>query len=119
MAVRGEGDIENRLRVGLDLHDLRFVDLGRQPAPHAAHPVADIVGSGFHIASELEANGDLAALLPGRRSEEIDAFDAGDQFLQHARHGALDHLRACAAIVGLHQNDRRIDGSDTREPTVG
>jgi hypothetical protein len=121
MAVRREGDVEHRLRVGLDLQDLRLVDLGRQPAPHPAHPVAHVVGGGFDVAAKLETDGYLAALLPRGRAQEVDAFDAGDRFLQHARDGALDHLRAGAAVVGLHQHHRRIDARifANRQPAEG
>ena len=50
MPVAEEGEIEDRLGVGLDLLDDRLVDLVRQPAAHAADPVAHVGGGVVGIA---------------------------------------------------------------------
>ena len=68
--------MEDRLGVGLDLLDDRLVDFVRQPATHAAHPVAHVCRGIVGIAVELEAHGDLARFLPADRGDEIDALDA-------------------------------------------
>src|SRR5690606_7745994 len=109
MAVRGKGDVKNRLRIGLDLRHDRLVDLVGQLAAHAADAVAHVVGGGFRVARQLESHDHQAPLRTGDGTDEIDAFDAGDRFLQHAGHLAFDDLGAGAAIQRLHQHHRRID----------
>ena len=109
MPVRRERQIHDRLRVGLDLGDDRLVDLVGQAAAHPADAVADVVGHGIGVARQLEAHDDQAALLTRDRAHEVDAFDAGDRLLEHARDLALQHLRAGAAVDRFDQDDRRID----------
>ena len=63
--VAGEGEVDDRLRVGLDLGDDRLVDLVRQPAAHARDAVAHVGGGGVGVARQAERDGDLAALRRG------------------------------------------------------
>ena len=76
MPVAEKCQMEDRLGVGLDLLDDRLVDFVRQPATHAADPVAHVCRGIVGIAVELEAHGDLARFLPADRGDEIDALDA-------------------------------------------
>ena len=55
VAVAGEGEIDDRLGVGLDLRDDRLVDLVGQPPAHAADAVAHVGGGIVGIAVELES----------------------------------------------------------------
>ena len=76
MAVAGEGDVKDRLGVGLDLLDHRLVDLVGEMPPHPRGAVAHIGGGIVRIALELEADGDLAFFLAADRGEVVDALDA-------------------------------------------
>ena len=58
--VAGEGEIEDRVGVGLDLVDDRLVDLVGQPAAHARDPVAHVGGRVLGVGVEREAGGDPA-----------------------------------------------------------
>mgnify|MGYP003694679301 CR=1 FL=1 len=53
--VAGEGDVEDRLGVGLDLLDHRLVDLVGEMSPHPRGAVAHIGGGIIGIALELES----------------------------------------------------------------
>ena len=79
VAVGREGEVEDRLGVGLDLGDDRLLDLVGQPAAHPGDAVAHVVGGGVGVAVEPEARGDLAPLRPADRAHVVDALDAGER----------------------------------------
>jgi len=109
MLVAEEGEMEDRLGVGLDLLDDRLVDLIRKAAAHAPDPIAHIRRGIIGVAVELEPHGDLARFLPADRGDEVDAFDARQRILEHLRDLGLDDGRAGAGIIGLHGDHRRVD----------
>ncbi len=109
VAVAGEGQIDDRLGVGLHLGDDRLVDLVRQGAAHAADPVADVVGRHVGLAGDPEADGDLAGFRPADRRHHVDALDAGQAFLQRLGHLTLDDLGAGALVLGRDGDDRLVD----------
>ena len=74
--VAGEGDVEDRLGIGLDLLDDRLVDLVGEMSPHPCGAVAHVGGGIIGIALELETDGDLALFLAADRGEVVDALDA-------------------------------------------
>ena len=92
----GQRQIDDRLRVGLDLGDDRLVDLARHAAAHAADAVAHVGGRDVGIDVGPEAHGDVAALLAAGRGDDLDALDAGDRVLQDLRDLRLDDLGAGA-----------------------
>ena len=98
VAVAGEGEIEDRLGVGLPLLDDRLVDLVGQPSAHAPDAVAHVGRGVVGFAVELEAHGDLARFLPADRGDEIDALDAGERVLEHLGDLGLDDGGAGAGI---------------------
>ena len=81
----GQGQVEDRLRVGLDLGDDRLVDLLRQTPAHAADAVAHVRGGDVRVHVRAETHGDVAALLAALRGHGLDAFDAGDRVLEDLR----------------------------------
>ena len=64
-AVGPESDVDDRLRVGLDLGDGRLVDFVGKTAAHPAHAVAHVAGRRVDIDIRLEADGDAARLRTG------------------------------------------------------
>src|SRR3546814_6525118 len=58
--VAGEGDEDDRLRVGLDLGDDRLLDLVGEPAAHPADPIADVAGRHVGIGAQQEPDGAAA-----------------------------------------------------------
>ncbi len=107
--IAGEGEIDDRLGVGLDLLDDRLVDLVGQVAAHAAHPVAHIRRRGIRIAVEPEIHGDLAGFLAADRTDEIHALDSRERLLQNLRDLRLDDGRVRALVAGLHIDHGRVD----------
>ena len=120
MAVAVEGEIKDRLGVGLDFLDDRLVDLVRKAPAHPPHPVANVGGGIVGIAIELEGDGDLARFLPADRGDEIDALDTRQGILEHLSDLALYNGRAGAGIICLHGDHGRVDGGifAHREPLV-
>ena len=118
-AVAGEGEIEDRVGVGLDLADDRLVDLVGQAAAHARDPVAHVGGGVLRVGVEGEAGGDPAGFLPAGRGQHVDARDAGDRGLQHLGDLGLHDLGAGAGIAGDHRDHRLVDVRDIRAPAAG
>jgi hypothetical protein len=107
--VAGKGEIDDRLSVGLDLGDDRFVDFVRQLVAHARHPVAHVVGRHVDFAGDAEAQRDLAAFRPADRRHDIDTLDAGQAFLKRLGDLAFDDVGRRAAIIGRDRDHRFVD----------
>ena len=107
--ARGDGELDDGLRIGIGLEDHRIVGGVRQGAADAAQRVAHVGGSDIEIGAFGEFEGDAA--LPGRGLRG----DAGNAL--HPRHGALDHgrdfavdgLGGGAGEAGGHGEHRLLD----------
>lgn len=121
MPVGVEGEIHDRLRVGLDLGDDGLIDLVGELAPHARHAIAHIRGRGIRIAGQFEAHGDLAALGAADRGQEIDALDPGEALFQRPGNLAFDDLGAGPGIMSADRHHRLVDGRVLahRQPLIG
>ena len=83
MRSAGEGEIDDRLGVGLDLGDDRLVDLLGQAPAHAADPVAHVGGGGSpDRASSLKRTVIWLRSCAADRGHEVDALDAGERILE-------------------------------------
>ena len=109
VAIGREGEVEDRLGVGLDLRDHRLVDLVGQQGAHPADPVAHVVGGGIGVAVEPEADRDLALLLPADRAHVVDALDAGQRLLQNLGDLALDDVGRRALEGGIDRDHGLVD----------
>ena len=109
MAVAGEGEVEDRLGVGLLLRHDGFVDVVGQGGAHAGDAVAGVVGGGVDVAADHEAHGDLAALGPADRGHHLDAFDARERVLQRLGDLGFDDLRACVGKLRLDRDHGLVD----------
>ncbi len=109
MPVAEEGEVDDRLRVRLDLLDDRILGVIGEPSAHPADPVAHVRRGAVGIPVEPEGYGDLALFLPADRRHVVDAFDPGERVLEDVRDLAFDDVGAGADIGRLNGDDDRVD----------
>ena len=107
--ARLDGDVDDRLRIRLDLRDDRLVDRVRQLAARADTLSRTSAGRGIGIALQREPHVDAARLRSALRRHQLDALDAGERILERFRHLRLDHFGRCAAIRDVDADDRLVD----------
>ncbi len=107
--ARLHGDVDDRIRVGLDLGDDRLVDRVGQLAAHARDLVAHVGGRGIRVALQREANVDPARLGAALRGHHLDALDAGERILERLGDLRLDDFGRRAAVGGRHADDGLVD----------
>ncbi len=97
------------LEFGLDLADLRRIDVFGQIVDRASHGVAHVVGRAVDIAVEGELDRDVRAPVLARGVDGLDAVDAADRILDHIGDAGVDDRRRGTAIGCLHGDHWRID----------
>jgi hypothetical protein len=104
-----QGDPHDGIGVRILLGDHRFLDVIRQGAAHARHPVAHVLRGRLDFAREVELDGDAADLFPAFAGQLLDALDAVDGLFQLLGDFRLHHGCVGARVDGDDADHRRVD----------
>ena len=108
-ALACEGQPDDRECICLDLGDDGLVNGGRQPPSHSGYAVPHVGGGGVGVLAQLEACGDLAALRPRDRGQDVNAVDARDGVFQRLGDLGFDDLRRGPEQPRVHGDHGFVD----------
>ncbi len=110
----GEGDVQDRRGVRVELADDRRAGFGRQLTDDRPHLLLDVDVGLVRVIAVGELHDDRALTLARARRDRVDARDAGDRVLERLGNQALDVLGR-----GVRPGDRDRDDADgDRRQTV-
>ncbi len=109
VAITGKGNINNGLRVCLDLGDDRLFDFGGQSPADAGDAVPHIACRDIGVGSETEADGNAALFGFTAGGKDFNPLDPGDGAFQYLRYLAFDDFGAGAKIVRADGNNGFIN----------
>src|SRR3990172_3307368 len=109
MPVAVEGQIDDGLRIGLNLGNDRLFHFPGQLPAHAADAVAHVARRVVGIAGQFKPDRNLALFGAADRGHDLDSLDPGERILERLAHLAFNDLGAGAQIAGPYRNHRLID----------
>ena len=108
-SVADEVEPKDDIVVGIDFLDFRRIGLLGEVVENGGDAVADVVRCGVDVAVGAEGDGDFRAAVFAGGFDEVDAFDAGDAFLDGFGDAGLDDIGRSSAVGGFHRDDGRVD----------
>jgi len=106
-----DGDHHHGDHRGRELEDRRIVDVVGQHGLHAAHHVADLVGTLIEVGAVLELDGNHRHVVLRLGGQLLEVAHRIEVVLQHTGDVGLD-LRGVGA--GVHRDDRNLRNLDLR-----
>ena len=134
--ARADGEVGDRVAVGVHARDDRLLDALRQIHAHLGDRIAHVRNGPIDRRADLELDEDARLALDGERGDVVDVADAGDRRLDLLHDLGLDLLRRGArlsttststpgkemsglSVIGRRMNDTSPMKSSTTNSTTG
>ena len=119
VVLAGQGQPEERLRVGILLRHHRLFDVLRQALPDSGDLVSGVLRRRLDAPLQVELQGDVADTFPAGARKGAESLDRAQLLLQDVGHRRLDHLGIGSRQYGGDRHDRGVDIGELAHGELG
>ena len=105
----GQGDPDNRPRIGIGFGNHRRIRIFRQSAQHPRNRVTDIVSGSIHIPAKVEFNRSAGGANATARLDALNTFNAADCRFYNLDNLGIDNFRCRTAVIYRYGHFRRVN----------